>query len=109
MTLVVAQENGTFLFNWEEIVEQSEVWIDRGGDYHRIEEMSPIYRANALRWLTHAIGPQLLQEMIERHMSGSRPQGEMAQDAFDNEFDELLGMTSEAFILQTPLGEALSS
>jgi hypothetical protein len=108
MTDLVHRDGDRLLFDWEKIVEQDKVWIDVTGREHRIEGMDDRYRGNALNWLIRNQGRALLELMIGRYSSGPRPNGEMAQDAFDSEFDQLLWMDPKDYILETPLGQALS-
>lgn len=74
--------------NWTDLLGQNEIWCNADGQILRLDEMEPDYcarvRAFCLRQ-AEAAHATLMYEMT----LGPGPSGEVAQDAFEAEFDTL--------------------
>lgn len=68
---------------------RTKLWKTRDGTKIRIMDMTDSHLLNAYRTLIRfGIAKKDAEELA--HLSGGQPSGEMAQDAFDAGFDELL-------------------
>lgn len=82
-------------FRWRAILTQTEVWIDRNGVEHPIEEMDPDYLANAIRWVRERVAPALRIQADARYAwlaavldSSVGPRGGMEECDAEQEVDE---------------------
>lgn len=94
--------------HWTELLGQNEVWLNADRQILRLDDMEPDYcgrvRSFCLRQAAAAHANLLYQMTL-----GSEPSGEMAQDAFNSEFDRLTeeGANPQAWMAQQELMIAL--
>lgn len=104
---------GEWKFNWPNILQQDEVWVNKRGEVLAIELMEPEHRQNAAAWLARYLGPRLhhftcLAEIAS--VSGPLgPRGDMAQYYANAELDELFNMSPQQFMETVPVYRALTS
>lgn len=73
---------------FQSLLSQDEVWIDRAGITHRLQEMDPGHCASVIAYLERRAAPMLRRRLVS-YLSGPQPTGEMAGDAFDREIEEM--------------------
>jgi hypothetical protein len=57
-------EDGTRFFNWSQIVQQEEVWVDAFGVERPIVEMDAERRMDALEWLREQVVPNAIRNAL---------------------------------------------
>lgn len=90
-----------------EKLDQGKVWQTADGRTLLLEEMTPRHRRNLLAWLErNATGLKFHYELAFA-LSGSGPNGEAAQDAFDDAVDGLMRQSDEEWLEDLPLVQRL--
>ena len=81
---------------------QEKIWVNQSLEALKIKEMEPDYLLATMTWLLKR-ADEVKFQMEMYYTAGSGPSGEMAQDAFDSEFREFLGLDAKAWMKKTPL------
>lgn len=90
-----------------ELYEQG-YWFPKQGEMIHVSVMSNEYLLNIYRYLL-ATAPTRLQQEIQEYISFPRPNGDMAQEAFDIEFMTLVHTSPEDYLERHPFYEPLDT
>ncbi|MER6605871.1 hypothetical protein ABT282_08120 [Streptomyces sp. NPDC000927] len=92
-----------------ELLDQDEIWVNANGERLRLDDMEPRYCGNVRALLMRNAG-SYLDHLMWSMTRGPGPSGDMACDAFDRAFDELLEASNdpETWMREQPLLVALA-